>query len=315
MTFLQEKIMKKQLEFLKSKKELFFFTFSSLIIFYTVFQLGNLDEQYYLIALETIILLLGLYLIFSFFFYKKSELIRETNERLIEEIERLKAESISEKKELEEYFLLWVHQIKTPITASKLIIQKELTKEREAKLEIQLQYIESYTDMAMNYLKLMRTNTDMDISEVNLGTLVGSVLKKYSHLFFAKGIKLELGKLDISVVSDTKWLSILFEQILSNSLKYTEKGFIKIYFKEEERELIVEDSGIGIRSEDIPKIFDKGYSGFNGRLNQKSSGLGLFLGKKIANRLGIKILVESEIGKGSKFSLKFPERGINLTEL
>lgn len=299
--------MKKLMEFLKSKRDILFLAVMNLMVFYIVFQLGNLEGQYFWIAMEAIIFLLGIYLSFSFFAYKKTEFIREDNERLKEKLEKWKAEALSERKELEEYFLLWVHQIKTPITASKLLLGKELTAKREESLGIQLHYIESYTDMAMNYLKLMKINTDMDITEVELGGLVKSVIKRYSHLFFAKGLRLELGELETTVISDTKWLSILFEQILSNALKYTERGFIKIFFEKEEGRLVIEDSGIGIRSEDLPKIFDKGYSGFNGRSNQKSSGLGLFLGKKIADRLKIEIFVESELEKGSKFSLKFLE--------
>lgn len=299
--------MKKTADFLKSKIEVLVFGLIPLFVFYLAFILGGLAQEYFFISMEAVLFLLTIYLIFSFITYKKEESIREDNERLREELEERKAESISEQKELEDYFLLWVHQIKTPITASKLILQKELIKEREESLKIQLQYIETYTEMAINYLKLVRIGTDMDIVEVEIKKMVTSVLKRYSHNFFAKDLRLELGNLEGRVVSDSRWLSILFEQILSNALKYTETGSISISFQKEKRELVVEDSGIGIPSEDLPKIFDKGYSGLNGRLNQKSSGLGLFLGKKIADRLKIEILVESKLGEGCRFSLIFPE--------
>lgn len=299
--------MKKLRLFLISKWEVFliFFLFSS--VFYMSFVLGNLDIQFYVLSLEPLLFFFFLYLLVSFFFYRKEEGVREENARLKEKIEELRSQMISESREMEDYFILWLHQMKTPITASKLLLQRELAEEKEESLKIQLSYIEQYTDMAINYLKLIKINPDMDITEVLISDLVKAVLKKYSHHFFSKNIRLELGELEGEVSSDTKWLSILFEQLLSNALKYTEEGFIRIYYNEEKRELVIEDSGIGIKSEDIPKIFDKGYSGFNGRLNQKSSGLGLFLGKKIADRLLIRICVQSKPGKGSKFSLKFSD--------
>ena len=109
------------------------------------------------------------------------------------------------------------------------------------------------------------------------------------------------------VITDAKWLSALLEQIISNAVKYTKNGKVKISFDREKNRLVISDSGIGIRSEDIPKIFDKGYSGFNGRLNQKSSGIGLYMVKKIAHKLAITIDVESEVGKGSSFFIYFNE--------
>jgi len=142
--------------------------------------------------------------------------------------------------------------------------------------------------------------------------IIKNLLKKYSLLFIHNHISLEYQSNLTYVISDSQWLTILIEQILSNALKYTENGKIAIQYLEEKHALEIRDTGIGIRSEDIPKIFDRGYSGFNGRMNEKSSGLGLYLARKISERLNIQIEVESKLSKGSIFRLVFPT---NLTKM
>lgn len=292
-------------EFLREKREVFLWISTLLLLFYVIFLIGELDFTLYYVGVESVLFLLVIYILISFFFYKEKIEIRKKYEKEKEEKERLKMESISAEKELQDYFLLWVHQIKTPITVANLLLEEEYKEENEISLKAQMRYIETYTDMAINYLKLSKTETDMDITEVSLYDVVKEIVKKYSFFFIHERIFLELNLGEEKVISDSKWLSVLIEQIISNALKYTKKGKIKITFLEAEQVLCIEDTGIGIREEDIPKIFDKGYSGFNGRLNQKSSGLGLFLAKTIGDRLGILIEVESEMGKGSKFFLKF----------
>ena len=173
-------------------------------------------------------------------------------------------------------------------------------------------YIEQYINMAMNYLKMIDHSTDMDITEVNLDDIIKNLLKKYSLLFIHNHISLEYQSNLTYVISDSQWLTILIEQILSNALKYTENGKIAIQYLEDKHALEIRDTGIGIRSEDIPKIFDRGYSGFNGRMNEKSSGLGLYLARKISERLSIQIEVESKLSQGSIFRLVFPT---NLTKM
>lgn len=298
--------MEKIQSFLKEKREVFAWIAGILFLFYVIFGVGEFDYFLYYVGMESVFFLLTVYLLIAFFFYRKKVEMGKKYEEEKEEKERLKMEYTSSEKELQDYFLLWVHQIKTPITVSKLLLEEECKEENQVSLMAQIRYIERYTDMAMNYLKLSKTEVDMDITEVRLYDVVKEVVKKHSFFFIHEKISLELNLQEESAISDSKWLSVLIEQILSNALKYTKKGKIKIFFLKEEEALCVEDTGMGIRSEDIPKIFDKGYSGFNGRLNQKSSGLGLFLAKTIGDRLGITIEVESEVGKGSRFFLKFP---------
>ena len=206
---------------------------------------------------------------------------------------------------------MWLHQIKTPMTVSKLLLEKP-DETTNTKLKMQLIYIEQYINMAMNYLKVIDHSTDMDITHVNLDDIIKNLLKKYSLLFIHNSISLEYQSNVTFVVSDSRWLTILIEQILSNALKYTENGKISIQYLEDKHALEIKDTGIGIRSEDIPKIFDCGYSGFNGRMNEKSSGLGLYLAKKISEKLNIQIEVESKLSKGSIFRLVFPN---NLTKM
>ena len=223
----------------------------------------------------------------------------------------LKSEMLNQKDDLNAYFLMWLHQIKTPMTVSKLLLDKP-DESTTSKLKMQLMYIEQYINMAMNYLKMIDHSTDMDITQVNLDDIIKNLLKKYSLLFIHNHISLDYQSNAKYVVSDSKWLTILIEQILSNALKYTENGKISIQYLEDKHALEIKDTGIGIRSEDIPKIFDRGYSGFNGRMNEKSSGLGLYLAKKISERLNIQIEVESKLSKGSIFRLVFPT---NLTKM
>lgn len=275
-----------------------------LLLFRLLFAIGSLDISFYNIGLEVVVFAFVIYIFISFGSYKEEVSLKADNERLTEENKRLIMNIISGRKELKDYFILWVHQIKTPITATKMILESNM-EDKEARIRPQIIYIEQYTDMAINYLKLMNTDTDMDIGVVSLDDIIKSVLKKYSVLFIINHITLNYEPISETVISDAKWLSILIEQIISNALKYTKKGSITISFDKDSYVLLIKDTGIGIRSEDIPKIFDRGYSGLNGRLNEKSSGLGLYLVREIGNRLSTEITVKSEVGNGSEFGIKF----------
>lgn len=278
--------------------------FALLLLFRLIFEVGNLELLFYKISFEIAVFGFVIYLIIAFFTYKEGLSLKADNERLLEENKRLHMSIISGRRELKDYFSLWVHQVKTPITAAKLILDNNVD-DRETKLKAQIMYIEQYCDMAINYLKLMNTETDMDIAELNLDEIIKSILKKYSTLFIVNHITLNYEPIEEKIVSDARWLSILIEQLISNALKYTPRGSISISYNKEEKILYIKDTGIGIRSEDIPKIFDRGYSGLNGRMNEKSSGLGLFLAKEIGKRLSIEIEVKSELGKGSEFGVRF----------
>ena len=281
------------------------------IVFITISVLATLEIEYVFLGIEILGFILLIYLIVHWFQYQKLSDVKDDNERLLNENKNLKSEMLNQKDDLNAYFLMWLHQIKTPMTVSKLLLEKP-DDTTNTKLKMQLMYIEQYINMAMNYLKMIDHSTDMDITEVNLDDIIKNLLKKYSLLFIHNHISLEYQSNLTYVVSDSQWLTILIEQILSNALKYTENGKITIQYLEDKHALEIRDTGIGIRSEDIPKIFDRGYSGFNGRMNEKSSGLGLYLARKISERLNIQIEVESKLSKGSVFRLVFPT---NLTKM
>ena len=303
--------MKLFLDYMKNQSVILFGYLLVCIVFITISVLATLEIEYVFLGIEILGFILFIYLIVHWFQYQKLSDVKDDNERLVNENKTLKSEMLNQKDDLNAYFLMWLHQIKTPMTVSKLLLDKP-DDTTNTKLKMQLMYIEQYINMAMNYLKMIDHSTDMDITEVNLDDIIKNLLKKYSLLFIHNHISLEYQSNLTYVVSDSQWLTILIEQILSNALKYTENGKITIQYLEDKHALEIRDTGIGIRSEDIPKIFDRGYSGFNGRMNEKSSGLGLYLARKISERLNIQIEVESKLSKGSVFRLVFPT---NLTKM
>ena len=296
---------------MKSQSAILFGYLLVCIVFITISVLATIEIEYVFLGIEILGFILLIYLIVHWFQYQKLSDVKDDNERLLNENKNLKSEMLNQKDDLNAYFLMWLHQIKTPMTVSKLLLEKP-DETTSTKLKMQLMYIEQYINMAMNYLKMIDYSTDMDITQVNLDDIIKNLLKKYSLLFIHNHISLEYQSNLTYVVSDSQWLTILIEQILSNALKYTENGKIAIQYLEDKHALEIRDTGIGIRSEDIPKIFDRGYSGFNGRMNEKSSGLGLYLARKISERLNIQIEVESKLSKGSVFRLVFPT---NLTKM
>ena len=303
--------MKLFLDYMKNQSVILFGYLLVCIIFITISVLATIEIEYVFLGIEILGFILFVYLIVHWFHYQKLSDVKDDNERLLNENRNLKSEMLNQKDDLNAYFLMWLHQIKTPMTVSKLLLEKP-DETTNTKLKMQLMYIEQYINMAMNYLKMIDHSTDMDITEVNLDDIIKNLLKKYSLLFIHNHISLEYQSNLAYVISDSQWLTILIEQILSNALKYTENGKIAIQYLEKKYALEIRDTGIGIRSEDIPKIFDRGYSGFNGRMNEKSSGLGLYLARKISERLNIQIEVESKLSKGSIFRLVFPT---NLTKM
>ena len=303
--------MKLFLDYMKSQSVILFGYLLVCIVFLTISVLATIEIAYVFLGIEILGFILFVYLIVHWFHYQKLSDVKDDNERLLNENRNLKSEMLNQKDDLNAYFLMWLHQIKTPMTVSKLLLEKPY-ETTNTKLKMQLMYIEQYISMAMNYLKMIDHSTDMDITQVNLDDIIKNLLKKYSLLFIHNHISLEYQSNVTHVISDSQWLTILIEQILSNALKYTENGKISIQYLKDKHALEIRDTGIGIRSEDIPKIFDRGYSGFNGRMNEKSSGLGLYLARKISERLNIQIEVESKLSKGSIFRLVFPT---NLTKM
>lgn len=280
-------------------------TFFILLVFWVVFLLMNLSFESYFLAFEIVVFFYMVYLVFMAFLNKKEEKLKSQIQELEEANLNLRNDFLAKEKELQEYFLIWIHQIKTPITAGKLICDSDIENENVKNIKKELIYIEDYTNMALSYLKMANHNTDMDISLVNLDDIIKPLIKKYAILFISNNIKLEYEKLNVKVITDSKWCMVVIEQLLSNAIKYTKNGIVSITFSEKENYLEIKDNGIGIKDSDLPKIFDKGYSGFNGRQNQKSTGIGLFLVKQILDKLGQKVKLESKLGEGTSVKVYF----------
>ncbi len=197
-------------------------------------------------------------------------------------------------QEMTDYYTLWAHQIKTPIAAMRLLFQET----PQPELEVELLKIEQYVEMVLGYLRLGSGSTDYVFREESLDSLLRQAVRKYARLFILKKISLDFQETNRSVVTDEKWLSFVIEQLLSNALKYTpEGGQIRIYNDGET--VVIADNGIGIQEEDLPRVFEKGFTGFNGRENRKSTGIGLYLCREVMDRLNHGISISSRPGQGT----------------
>lgn len=208
------------------------------------------------------------------------------------------------------YYMMWTHQIKTPISALRLLLEESgLPDKNSFLMKEELFKIEQYVEMALTFQRLESISSDLVLQEYDLDLLVKQAVKKYSVLFINKGLRLELQEMNRKILTDEKWFIFCLEQLLSNSIKYTFQGgiFIRAEKTENKLKLSIEDTGIGIRPEDLPRIFERGFTGYNGRLDKRSTGIGLFLCRQIFTHLGITIKVESEEGKGTLVALGIPE--------
>ncbi|MDD6798722.1 MAG: sensor histidine kinase [Clostridia bacterium] len=202
-----------------------------------------------------------------------------------------------------DYYTIWVHQIKTPISVMQMILQGEDTEEHR-ELAAELFRIEQYVGMVLSYLRLGSSSTDFVFKEYEIDSIIKQAVHKYALSFIRKRIKLVYKPVKVTVVTDEKWLLFIVEQLLSNAVKYTNSGIITIEMTDE-KVLKISDTGIGIAPEDLPRIFEKGFTGYNGRSDKKSTGLGLYLCKEAAHKLSVEITAQSEPKKGSVFMLRF----------
>ncbi len=221
------------------------------------------------------------------------------------ECERLTACFAAERKETQDFYTAWVHQIKTPIAVMKLALGASDEPDRRA-LQEELFRIEQYTEMVLAYQRLGGSSNDLLIQEYALDELIRTVIRKYAPQFIYKKLRLAYDGTALHIVTDKKWFVCILEQLISNALKYTPAGTITLSVCD--GVLSVTDTGIGIAPEDLPHIFEKGYTGANGRLNDKSSGLGLYFCGEAAALLNIPIQARSTPGEGSCFSLNLGEK-------
>lgn len=225
-------------------------------------------------------------------------------EKLYEELEKLTQENRQKNTDMVDYYSMWVHQIKTPIAAMNFLLDNEEVDRKI--LQQELFKIERYVEMVLTYIRLDSISSDYVITKIDLDEVVKDSVKKYATIFINKKIKLNYVSHETMVISDKKWLSFAFEQILGNSVKYSSNGG-EIIIETCENKLVIEDNGMGIKEEDLPRIFEKGFTGFNGRYEKKSSGLGLYLCKKTLDKLGHHIEISSKVGEGTRIEITFPK--------
>ena len=249
---------------------------------------------------------------------------------------RMNVETAGQKslEEMTDYYTMWAHQIKTPIFALRLLLQENPSTNKEALAE--LFKIEQYVEMVLGYLRTEDMSSDLTLSCCSLDSVIRDQIHKYAGIFVSRKLSLTYEGISENVLTDEKWLEFVIGQILSNALKYTRADGIHIYLKDVNDShqnsdnlsdtvisststatdtatsitLIIEDTGIGIREEDLPRIFEKGYTGVNGRENNRATGIGLYLSQKIMNRLGHHIYITSEEGTGTKVFLEFSRKDL-----
>lgn len=226
---------------------------------------------------------------------------------------------------MRDYYSMWVHQIKTPISAMKLLLEAEreelglliCDEEQQASLkelsdnvasfEDELFRIEEYVSMALQYQRVSSTENDFVLEKVSLDGVIRDTIKKYAKVMIRRHIGINYSGTGQEVYTDGKWLAFMLEQILSNAIKYTPQGVVTIETAEEKDRffITIKDTGIGIKAEDLPRVFEKGYTGYNGHADKKATGIGLYLCRQMADKLGHTIRMESEIGKGTKVWIGF----------
>ncbi len=232
-------------------------------------------------------------------------LIESDYQKIIAELEekmkRSSADAAEDYSNMIDYYTVWAHQIKTPIAAMRLSLQSEDT-EAARKLTADLNRIEEYVEMVLTFLRLDSDSTDYLIGEYDLDDIIRTSVRKFSREFILKKLTLDYMSVNYTVLTDEKWLTFVIEQIISNAVKYTQEGGVRIYM-DEPGILCIEDTGIGISAEDLPRVFENGYTGFNGREDKRASGIGLYLCKRITDNLGYIISAESQIGRGTTIIL------------
>lgn len=227
-------------------------------------------------------------------FRAMAERMKSAYGALVTETERTRQEHL-------DWYAAWVHQIKTPIAVMQMTLQAEDTPEHRA-LEAELFRVRQYAQMALTYLRLDEGGSDLVIRTVDLDGVIRQAVRKYAPQFVQKKLYLRYEGTDAQVLTDEKWLSFILEQLLDNAVKYTPAGGVTVAVSPE-KVLSVADTGMGIAAEDLPRIFEKGFTGYNGRSDKTATGLGLYLCRRSAEKLHHRLWAQSEPGQGSVFYL------------
>ena len=232
-------------------------------------------------------------------------LLKKSSKSMREEINKEK----SRLKDYKEYIEQWIHEVKTPISLIKLIEENNRTA-KSSEVLIQLEEIDRYVEQALFYARSEDVDKDYLIKEISLQSCVHSVITRNKQGFILNNIDLEINDIDKQVFSDSKWLEFILNQIIVNAIKYRQNKCPKIKIDaidiKNGTRLIIEDNGIGIPSNEIDRVFEKGFTGNIGRINSKSTGMGLYLCNKLCDKLGLLIDIESKINNYTKVIITFP---------
>ncbi|MBO1306670.1 sensor histidine kinase [Enterococcus sp. 669A] len=295
---------------------------------------GFMDNVAYLLLLQLFIL----FLFFAFDYYRKKDwyqqlsqkedslqqfldeadteeekLVQEYINQQVREHHQLMQQAISNQKDQKDYVDSWIHEIKVPLAAVGLILQSieyDIDDDKYILLQNEVQQIDEHVEQVLYYSRLDEFINDYLIQEYSVKKIIQPVIRSQANYFIQKNIQLVMAEEDAQVLTDGKWIAFIFRQLLSNAIKYTpENGKIEVLItqKNDGAYLQLKDNGIGIQSEDLGRIFDKGFTGENGRTAQQhSTGLGLYLAKKLAEKLGVELTAESQWGEGTTMTLFFP---------
>lgn len=229
-------------------------------------------------------------------------LLMESVELLRARAQALEQEAASRQEDLLDYYTLWVHQVKTPLSAMRLIVQSSQPDGAAGELGQELFKIERYMEMLLGYLRMQSMQADLRLESRPVRPIAAKAVKKFAAQFIYKKLRVQLEDFPNRVVTDEKWLLLVLEQLISNAVKYTSSGEIRISM-DEQNVLTVSDTGIGIDPADLPRVCERGFTGRNGRLDTTSTGLGLYLVKEILDRLQNRMEIRSVPGEGTQVLL------------
>lgn len=287
-----------------------------ILVFDSLLMLCNIDTSLIIYPNVIVLFIIIVHSLFDYYKYKnKHELLNkslyeevdclfdEDYQKIINELEdkirQLETDKHKVMKEMSDYYSLWIHQIKTPISAMQLTLENE-DSPLSRKLMLELLHIEQYVDMVLTYQKLS-DGSDYVFEENDLDVMIKDTIRYLRLEFIERKISLKYEPVNRTIITDKKWFEFILKQLISNALKYTHKGSIEIYL--EDNYLCIKDDGIGIKESDLKRIFEKGYTGSNGHDNKNSSGIGLYLCTNIVSNLGLKLSATSSVGVGSIFKI------------
>lgn len=304
------------MRYLKDNHKVYLLLLVVILAFDSLLMLCNIDTSLIIYPNVIVLFIIIVYIFFDYYKYKnKHELLTkgfyedndclydEDYQKIINELEakirQLETNNHKVKKEMSDYYSLWVHQIKTPISAMQLTLENE-DSQLSRKLMLELLHIEQYVDMVLTYQKLS-DGSDYVFEENELDVMIKDTIRYLRLEFIERKISLKYEPTSRTIITDKKWFEFVLKQLISNALKYTRKGSIEIYL--EDNCLCIKDDGIGIKESDLKRIFERGYTGSNGHDNKNSSGIGLYLCTNIVSNLGLKLSATSSVGVGSIFKI------------